>query len=154
LQPNTLSHYYCLEEGQNAGQFREDLKAAIRVAESAGVAFRSIVFPRNQLNLAYLQICRDFGLIAYRGNPRSWMYQAKSLEAPVKRATRLLDTYMPLSGHNGYAAGRGSRSIIDLPASRFLRPYTRRFPSANRLQVRRILFDLSYAAKNNLVYHL
>jgi len=151
---HTFSHYYCLEAGQDGDQFREDLAAAIRIARSRGVTLTSIVFPRNQVNPAYLGICRGLGLTAYRGNPGKWMYAAKSRHSSVQRAARLLDSYMNLSGHSCHSASQEDDAIFNIPASRFLRPYSRALPTTNNLQVRRIQSDLSYAAKNGLVYHL
>jgi len=151
---HTFSHYYCLEAGQDGDQFREDLVAAIRIARSRGVTLRSIVFPRNQVNLAYLGICRELGLTAYRGNSGNWMYGAKSRHSSVQRAARLLDSYMNLSGHSCHSASQEDGTIFNVPASRFLRPYSCALPTANKLQVRRIQSGLSHAAKNGLVYHL
>jgi peptidoglycan/xylan/chitin deacetylase (PgdA/CDA1 family) len=151
---HTFSHYYCLETGQNADDFRDDLAAAVRIASSFGVTLRSIVFPRNQVNVAYLEICKGLGLTTYRGNQKSWMYSGEAPDGRVKRAARLLDAYTLLSGHNAHMVDYESGPLINVPASRFLRPYSPLCPAANRLHIRRIRSDLSYAANHGLVYHL
>ena len=58
ISTHTFSHYYCLEEGQTAEQFEADLIASLKVNAAFGHPAKSIVFPRNQLNQAYLPICR------------------------------------------------------------------------------------------------
>jgi peptidoglycan/xylan/chitin deacetylase (PgdA/CDA1 family) len=151
---HTFSHYYCLETGQNADDFHDDLAAAVRIARSFGVTLRSIVFPRNQVNAAYFEICRDLGLTAYRGNQKSWMYRAEASDGRIKRAARLLDAYTLLSGHNGHIVDHKSSPLVNVPASRFLRPYSPLCPAASRLHIHRIRSDLSYAANHGLVYHL
>ena len=37
IASHTFCHYYCMEPGQNAREFREDLMAAIQVAEERGI---------------------------------------------------------------------------------------------------------------------
>lgn len=64
---HTFSHYYCLEPGQTPEDFRADLEAAMAVARQQGYALRSLVFPRNQYNAAYLSICQELGITSYRG---------------------------------------------------------------------------------------
>src|SRR5690606_21331977 len=54
LATHTFAHYYCNEAGQNAEQFRADLRAAQRSAALFGQQLRSLVFPRNQFNAEYL----------------------------------------------------------------------------------------------------
>jgi hypothetical protein len=152
---HTFSHYYCLEPGQTAAEFAADLDAAVRVANQAGVALHSIVFPRNQWNPAYLPICRARGILAYRGNPRSWLYAATegAGESRVRRALRLLDAYLPLSGHNACAPAVGD-GVVDVPASRFLRPFSPRLALVEPLRAQRIRAGMTHAARHGLGYHL
>src|SRR5689334_22371202 len=66
---HTFSHYYCLEEGQNAASFRADLESAQRIAAATlGVTLRSLVLPRNQFNPEYAAVVWEAGFICYRGN--------------------------------------------------------------------------------------
>jgi len=154
---HTFSHYYCLEQGQTIDAFRNDLKSAILVAEKSGITLTSLVFPRNQFNDEYLNVCREFGIICYRGNEHSWLYKAKSgeNESKVRRAVRLLDSYINISGHNCYSDEYLLSKIpIDIPSSRFLRPYTAKLKLLESLRLNRIKTSMTYAAKNNLTYHL
>lgn len=76
---HTYSHYYCLEEGQGVREFEADLARAVEVARRAGVYVRSIVFPRNQCNDAYLASLTRFGVLCYRGTQEG---------TPMRRPTR------------------------------------------------------------------
>jgi peptidoglycan/xylan/chitin deacetylase (PgdA/CDA1 family) len=156
LATHTFSHYLCLEPGQHACAFEADLRAAVRAIEPYGGTPKSIVFPRNQVNAAYLPICRRLGIRAYRATERSRIYAPRpaAAERRRRRAMRLLDAYIPLS-HRAYPVEliRDGRPA-PVPSSRFLRPYDPRLRRLERLRVERILGDLDYAAARGLVYHL
>jgi hypothetical protein len=150
---HTFSHYYCLEQGQTSASFKADLRAAISVARTRGISLESLVFPKNQFNPEYVSICRELGIRAFRGNPPSWLY--RPLQTPLGKAARLLDAYLNISGHNCYPIDGIVRTLpLDLPASRFLRPYLHRLRTLERLRMRRILSDLTHAARTGQVYHL
>src|SRR5690606_19825747 len=92
LGTHTFSHYCCLEPGQTPEAFRADFTSAVKVAGAKfGVTPRSLVFPRNQFNPAYLSLCAEQGIVAFRGNQASWLYQAKNGdgETLVRRGSRL-----------------------------------------------------------------
>ena len=155
---HTLSHYYCLEAGQSPADFREDLAVAQRMVRSTvGRSLASIVFPRNQVGPAYVEVCGDLGLIAYRGNPRSWAYRARSVEQELllRRGLRLADAYAPVAGRHSRAWSVGAAPLpIDIPASRYLRPYAARLRHLEPLRLRRIEAELRYAAEHGQIYHL
>lgn len=155
---HTFSHYYALEKGQTAQAFRSDLRAAIDAGRRLGVEIRSLVWPRNQCNPAYLGICRELGLTSYRGNERAWMYRQRSEERErlVKRGARLLDAYVNMSGHNTYRLEDVARTGVpfDLPASRFLRPWSPRFRRLEERRLRRIEAAMTHAAERGEAFHL
>jgi peptidoglycan/xylan/chitin deacetylase (PgdA/CDA1 family) len=154
---HTFSHYYCLETGQDADTFRADLAAAVRVAKKFGLTLESFVFPRNQYNVESVSVLRETGIKSYRGKQGGWIYQARNQdkESLFRRGVRLLDAYVRLAGRNCHSLqGSGHEYPINIPPSRFLRPYSPRLESFERLRLRRILSDLSYAARNGLLYHL
>lgn len=154
---HTFSHYYCLEEGQNIDSFRADMESFLVTAKANGVDCKSIVFPRNQVNDQYLAICADFGLTVYRGNPGKWAYQISESSAVTrfKRLIRLIDTYLNLMGHNTYRLNHVDKKLpVNVPASRFFRPFSKRFGKLEPIRLRRIISDLDYAAKNKEIYHL
>ena len=154
---HTFSHYYCQEPGQTAEAFRHDLAAAVAAAQAQGVALRSLVFPRNQYNQAYLDICREAGITSYRGNEAAWMYRKtnEAAQTPWQRAARLLDAYVDLSGPNCADPAELARSFpFNIPASRFLRPWSARLRAGEGLRLRRILAGLTHAARHGQVFHL
>jgi len=150
---HTFSHYYCLEEGQTGESFRADLRAAMAAARGRGITLESFVFPKNQLNPNYVGICREMGIKALRGNAPGWMYRPKASLAG--KVARLLDAHANLSGHNCYPVSSIERTPpFNMPASQFLRPHSRRLRVFERLKLRRIRSDLTYAARKKQVYHL
>lgn len=152
---HTFSHYYCLEPGQNEVAFRADLQAASRAADAMGLQIQSLVFPRNQINLAYLKTCADLGIRCYRGTEKAWYYSYGSQqgESLVTRAHRLLDAYVNISGHNTYTL-QCANGLVNLSSSRFLRPYNRRLGPFDSLKLRRITSGIRDAAQSGKIYHL
>jgi hypothetical protein len=152
---HTFSHYYCLEEGQIVNEFRADLRAAYGAAERLGIDLKSLVFPRNQWRPDYLPACAEAGVRVVRGPRQAWMYRPKSgTDNAVKRAFRLADTYVSLSGHNSQRPLWCEDGLVNVPSSRFLRPFSPRLASLTTLLLRRIRRSMKHTAKNGLVYHL
>ncbi|MGF9975410.1 polysaccharide deacetylase family protein [Viridibacillus arvi] len=150
---HTFSHYYCLEKGQKIEHFEKDLQAVVNLNE--GIS--SLVFPRNQVNLEYLELCDEYGITAYRGNEDSWIYgpYIKEMNTAIKRIFRLADHYINITGHHSYKLEKVStQPIINVPSSRFLRPYSPKLRFLERLRLQRIKKSLTEAAKNNEYYHL
>jgi peptidoglycan/xylan/chitin deacetylase (PgdA/CDA1 family) len=152
---HTFSHYYCLEPGQDETAFRADLEAAHRATRDIGLQILSLVFPRNQINSAYLKACADAGVRCYRGTEQAWFYSGGNLqnESVVTRAHRLLDAYINISGHNTYTL-QPANGLADLPASRFLRPYHPRMAALDGLKFRRIATGVRDAAEHGKIFHL
>jgi peptidoglycan/xylan/chitin deacetylase (PgdA/CDA1 family) len=154
---HTFSHYYCLERGQNVDDFVEDIIAAKRVADNYGIQLQSLIFPRNQFNEEYLKACIDLGIICIRGNEQSWIYQARGREkeSQFRRAVRLVDSYINISGHNCYTDEYLKSSMpTNIPSSRFLRPFSKKIAFLDSFRLNRIKNGMTYAAKNNMTYHL
>lgn len=154
---HTFSHYYCLEPGQNTATFTADMETAVRVAAMRGIEIKSIIFPRNQINKAYLEICKDAGITSYRNNPISWIYRARNTESEslIRRACRLADAYINLSGHNCYTDAHITQEFpVNIAGSSFLRPYSIKLKLLEGLRLARIKNSMTHAAKNNLTYHL
>ncbi|MBC5637992.1 polysaccharide deacetylase family protein [Ornithinibacillus sp. BX22] len=157
IATHTFSHYYCLAPGQDARTFEADLVKAIQIAKQHSISIKSLIFPRNQVNQAYLSICEDHGLISYRGCEAHWLYQIKSsVNGKVKRAIRLIDSYINLSGHHIYPVeNRGQEaSLVNIPSSRFLRPYSKQFRFLEGLKLKRIKASMTRAAIEGKLYHL
>ena len=154
---HTFSHYYCLEEGQNIEDFREDIKAAKNIAAKKEIVLKSIAFPRNQYNEAYLKICREEGFTSFRGNENAWIYKPHKHEKEtfIRRIFRFIDSYINLTGHHCYTTEyMKSSNPVNIPSSRFLKPYSKIFAFLDRIRLQRIKKSMSYAAENKLCYHL
>jgi hypothetical protein len=151
---HTFSHFYCLEEGGDSEAFRADLEAARNAASLLGVKLASIVFPRNQISAAHLSVCREFGLRAFRGNERVWFHQAhsQSENTLLVRGARLADNYLPIAGA-GDREPAVVESMVDVSASRFLRPVTKN-AVLERLRLQRITSAMEVAARRRRLYHL
>ncbi|MCB0490490.1 MAG: polysaccharide deacetylase family protein [Cyclobacteriaceae bacterium] len=159
LGTHSYAHFYCNEPGQTVEQFREDLKAAKKVSEKYGVKVRSMVFPRNQFNDAYLEVCIQEGITSVRSNPLDWFWNIQSTqnEPAWKRLNRGLDAYFPIGKKNTYKLSDipvRSDIPVCLPASRLLRPYRPTEWLLNDFKINRIKSEMIRAARNSEVYHL
>ncbi len=156
IATHTFSHYYCLEEGQSEDEFDADIKAAVKIAEEKKIQLTSLVFPRNQINETYLPVLANNGIKVYRGNPVSWIYKPRkfSAEIPFVRLCRLLDTYFPVSGYNTFSVDRNTTLPVNVPASRFLKPYNKKLAWLEKLKLKRIMSEMTHAARTNSTYHL
>ncbi len=155
LGSHTFSHFYCLEEGQTSGQFKSDLQASVAATQRLTDRPRSFVFPRNQFNHQYLEICSDVGFEVFRGNEDSWAYR-ESMEADqslFRRGARLMDNYVNLTGHHGFIPSLEG-GIVNCPSSRFFRPYTAGLSFVEGLRIHRIRESMSRAARQNRSFHL
>lgn len=155
LSTHTFSHFYCLEQGQTTADFFYDLSAARSITEREGVIPKSIVFPRNQYNGDYLEVCKKMGIRSYRGNFPYWVYNAesKSAESRWKKIVRLADAYLPISGKR-YVRPIVEKEMMNIPASSFLRPYNNKLSPLEPLKIARIKREMEAAAKNKACYHL
>lgn len=154
---HTFSHYYCLEKGQSTEDFREDIAAAKRIASENGIDLKSLVFPRNQYNEDYINICNEMGFTSFRGNEKSWLFSSETqgFMMVLRRPFRLLDSYINLSGFNCYSsADMRKYKIINIPSSRFLRPYSKSAKVFENLRLKRITNSMDYASRKGLAYHL
>ncbi|MCB0134483.1 MAG: polysaccharide deacetylase family protein [Caldilineaceae bacterium] len=151
---HTLSHYYCLEPGQNVEQFTADLKAALWLAKQKGIVIKSIVFPRNQFSDPYLHACRAHGVHVYRGTPAQWAYHPVpgSHQTLLRRAGRLIDAHTGLLGSTTFGAENLKTSNV--PASQFLRPTTGTLKPLHPLHRNVIKRGMSFAARQGRGYHL
>lgn len=155
LGTHSFSHYYCLEPGQTREQFAADLDASIGILQDFGAQCRSIVFPRNQYGPEHLEICRSRGVKAFRGNEDSWCYRPGNKEAqtPLHRIMRLADSILPLTGDHT-TNPEDIDGILNLPSSRFLRPYNRRQSPLDGAKLSRITKAMTGAAQRGEIFHL
>lgn len=158
LGSHTYAHFYCNEKGQTLSQFRADLKAVQRISAKYKTKAASLVFPRNQFNDQYLQVCYEEGITSVRSNPSDWFWKIESTqgESAWKRINRGLDAYFPLGKKNTFKAiGTPRKGFpVCIPASRLLRPYRPAELFLNKLKIRRIKREIADAAILGKMYHL
>ena len=154
---HTYCHYYCWEPGQTIDEFEADLKKAVEAAGNLGITLKSIVFPKNQVSDEYLAICAKYGITSYRGNALKYFNEPNSkLEAVKNRIARLLDAYINVGGMTSipYDKLESKEGILNVCASRMLRPYSPRLSFLEGLRLRRIRNEMVHAAKKGELYHL
>jgi peptidoglycan/xylan/chitin deacetylase (PgdA/CDA1 family) len=152
---HTFSHFYTLEKNTTIGQFKNDLRSAIAIAKEKGTEIKSIVFPRNQYSDVHVNACLEEGIKIYRGNELSGAYKpiSRENESIFRKGVRFADTYINITGHHCHAIPAANK-IINVPASRFLRPYNPKFKMFDGLKLNRIKQGIKFAAKHGFIYHL
>ncbi|PKD16764.1 polysaccharide deacetylase [Salegentibacter salinarum] len=152
---HTYSHYYCLEPGQDSLAFKADIEKAIELASIMGIDLKSLVFPRNQYNSAYLEICEKSGLNTVRTNPENWYWQNTQKDSIFHKIFRTGDAYFGAQDktYKSSQIHRLSSQLTGQKASRLLRSYSGRKVLDN-LKLKRIYWEMEYAAKNKENYHL
>ena len=161
LASHTFAHYYCLEDGGNDHAFTADCQAMTKAAAQFNQTLNSLVFPRNQWSTEALDTITTFGFTSYRGTENHFIYQARNEASKtnlVLRSLRFLDRYLNLTGHHTYSAptpiNRSNDSLINVPASRQLHPYSKKLSFLERLKLRRIKTGMTRAAKRGEIFHL
>jgi hypothetical protein len=155
LGTHTYSHFYCHEPGQTIDDFDADLRLAKKVAMPFVADLKSLVFPRNHFNAAYLEVCKSHGVLTVRSNPNIWFWNLATKETMVKKAIRSMDAYFAFKSKPTYRLNELPihQTPFELPASRFFTPWSPK-KILNTLKMRRILLEMTYAAKNKELYHL
>ncbi len=153
IATHTYSHYYCLEKGQTVEQFDIDLQQAICIAQKFNISLQSLVFPRNQFNKDYLEVCSKNHIETVRTNPDNWYWDVSKSETLFTKIVRSADAYLPLGKKSYLAHTLHPDAVVCQPASRFLRPQ-HSIGLLNSARVLRINKEIIAAAKNGEVYHL
>lgn len=149
---HTFSHYYCNERGQTIEQFKADLVAAIAIAKDKGIELKSIVYPKNEIDVEYLKVSRELGIEAYRGIESNWIYNS-NMPLILKKILRFADAYFPISGPNCHDITENG-NLQNICASRILKPYNEKLSFLEPLKVRRIKKQMLYAAKKDKLFHI
>jgi len=154
IATHTFSHFYCLEDGGTVDAFRADLLAAKTAAERLDISLRSIAFPRNQISLSHLAVCKEIGIRAFRGNEDVWFHRAgpDARQTLFMRGARLADAHLPIGGQHVHEA-KVVVGLVDIPASRFLRP-TFTVDPLKSLRLHRITSAMTNAARDGKIFHL
>jgi hypothetical protein len=157
VSTHTFAHYYCREGGQRLEQFDADIESALAVAAARGFELKTIVFPRNQSRVEYLDVLRQHGIIAYRGQEQHWIYgeELDGRARILQRACRLMDAYTGWTGAHTYDySSLRSAAPMDIPSSAFLRPYEPRLAALEPLKVRRLCRAMTDAGERGRLFHL
>ena len=155
LATHTYSHFYCGEVGATAEQFMADLVSAQAIALDMGVRPRSLVFPRNQVLQDFLPILTKAGIEVYRGNPAHWLYRGGHITpgGTAGRVVRFADSWAPMTGsHTAHA--EVTNGLTNVPASLFLRPWTRRLSALESMRLARLKRAMTTAARTGGICHI
>ena len=155
---HTFSHFYCLDElSQNINIVSADLVAFNRIAQTYETTPTSIIFPRNQYTEETISILKHHGIHAYRGNENHILYRARkdTEQSALIRLLRLFDHYFNISSYHTYPLPKKTGNVpINIPASRFFRPWNSVLQILEPLRMRRITRAMTHAAKKGEVFHL
>jgi peptidoglycan/xylan/chitin deacetylase (PgdA/CDA1 family) len=156
---HTFAHYYTREPGHCADSFRADLRAAKNIAsEKFDIGLKSLVFPRNQYDVAAITIAAEEGFDTIRSNPGDWYWKNPHDEQLLKKVFRTGDTVFPLGRKTSYPSSttlpKDPAMPFSVAASRFFRPYQGIMPVLNRWKLDRIRREMTRAAEQGEVYHL
>ncbi|MDA8597036.1 polysaccharide deacetylase family protein [Candidatus Pacebacteria bacterium] len=155
LASHTFSHFYCQAKQENPVAFAADCEAQRAVFAGYEQSPQTLIFPRNQVSSTALTAAATAGVTAYRGTEDNWLYRSGTEQPLFKRALRLMDAYINLSGHHTTALERvEQRPVSNIPASRFLRPYSKKLRWLEARKLRRITDSMTHAAKHNEIFHL
>ena len=120
-----------------------------------GIPLKSIVFPRNQVNLEYQKVCSDLGISIFRVNPDKWAWKSTVKPLLLRKIFRTADCYVPLFNTTVdlNKINNPKTNQINLPASRLLRPISG-VKILDKIRLNRIKSEMTKAAKAGLYYHL
>ena len=152
IASHTFSHFYCLEKHAD-GAFIADLESASQAFNRLDIKPDSIIFCRNQYSDYHLQIAKNMGFKAYRGNENHFLHRPRDKHSFAVRGLRLLDNYVNIAGNQVSSLILTNFGLYNIPSSRFLRPWTNNI-SLEKLRLNRIKKSMLSAAKQGKGFHL
>ena len=157
IATHTYSHFYCLEEGASLEAFCKDLDMAINISKENGFEIKSIVFPRNQYDTTFCEVCSKMGIKSFRGTESSWVHRSRNQNelTSLHRVIRFIDSYINLTGPNIYKnLSINSKQLINIPASFFFRPFSPKLFCLEWLKIKRLKNSMLRAAREGSLFHL
>ncbi|SFV71527.1 Lipid carrier : UDP-N-acetylgalactosaminyltransferase / Alpha-1,3-N-acetylgalactosamine transferase PglA; Putative glycosyltransferase [hydrothermal vent metagenome] len=155
LATHTYSHFFTYEPLKSKEAFIIDMKKAITLGIKKGYSLKSLVFPRNQIDLTYIDTLKLLGVESYRTNPNHWAYcdGDKPSKSFFLRLYRLFDTYVNISGHHT-SLPILKKGVAELKSSMMLRPYFDKLSYLESLKLNRIKKAMKHAATHGQNFHL
>lgn len=147
-------------EQPRAAQLDRELGTAIAIAAQRGVQIESLVFPRSLCRAEYLPVLKRHGINSYRGRRRGWAHADSGLRmtAALRRGLCLADNFSLLIPDAATSMARLAEQAhghaLDIPASRYVRPFEPRLRKLDPLRVHRMQSEMITAAEAGWVYHL
>lgn len=159
LGSHTFSHFLVVEDTLDREDFHRDAVALKTIYPEAS----TVVFARNQISREGIAVLKNHGFKAYRGVSRNrWpiqIYEEKQTKPLYIRVLRLIDTYLPITGHYDYlleevTSEQETEGLLNIRASATLRPYNPSLAACEELKLKRIKRGMERAAAKGGVYHL
>ena len=154
---HTYTHYYCNLKSSRPEDFKNEIRAANRIAEKNGFACTSVVFPRNRFSSEYVKVLSNEGITAFRGHERdSWLTAFSKLSWDLFRVFDKLDNYFAMERNMPYPMEElvMMGNVVNVNSSRFFKPYTERLGKLEPLKRHRFRRELVKAAKCGEIYHI
>lgn len=157
IASHTYSHFYALENGVTTADFELDCQRMKKAGDALNIDFKSIVFPRNQIHPTFLKIAKNYGIESFRGNQESrlWTNSKFTDEKLLKRGQRFLDAYVKIATTESFTIQDlpSTEEVLNIPSNRFFKPIGK-IKALERKKLKQIKAEMSYAAKQNSIYHL
>ena len=156
---HTFSHFYCNEVTDTNKSFENDLESVVDIAANLEIKIKSLVFPRNQFNDAYLATCFNAGILVVRSNCAVWYwtFSKNTIIRAAKKVVRYMNNYCSLFARISYPLSsiiKNTGKPIQLGRGRYLEPYKPGNNSLRKLRIQHIKNEMELAAKHNECYHL
>lgn len=151
---HSFSHFYAVEPRNNLSAYEADLKSSIAALNRFGAPVSSIIFCRNQYDKFHLETARKCGFLSFRGNENHNLNSSIQNDSFgfVRRVARSLDSYINLTGASTSVIGMDFSGLINVPSSRFFRPYCGDY--SENLKLARIFRAMELAAISGDGFHL
>lgn len=156
----TIGCYHSDAPGPSVAELDAELDAAVAIAAQSGAQLRSMVFPRVQCRPEHLPILTRHGIRSYRGRRPGWAHahSRSSITAALRRGLCLADNFSLLIPDAAVSMARllahPRGQPLEIPASRYVRPYEPRFRQLEPLRVHRMQSEMITAAEAGWAYHL
>lgn len=163
LASHSFVHYALLDRPEGLSGFGVDTGIAQQVhRETRGVAARSYVFARNQVDDRAIDVLRRAGFATYRGLEAGWSRRpdphlarrGTRVTAVGRRVGRSVTAYLPRRTPGATPRSTGHGGPVDLPATHQVRQAGRPLPGLDDVVARVTRRDIRAAASRGRDIHL